>query len=100
MAAAERPSTAWRVWRRDGGAHPSPNAGQAESAFAGALGVRLGGTLRYGTREEHRPVLGAELRPVAAADIERACRLSRRVGLLALGTTVALRAAVLRRGRI
>ncbi|MDH6117371.1 adenosylcobinamide-phosphate synthase [Kitasatospora sp. GAS204A] len=140
VAAAEHRGTAWRVWRRDGGAHPSPNAGQAESAFAGALGVRLGGTLRYayepngapvskettdkrprnegaperGTsapaqerpeaggesrqRVEERPVLGAELRPVAVADIERACRLSRRVGLLALGTTVALRAAVLGRG--
>lgn len=103
VAAAEHRDTAWRVWRRDGGAHPSPNAGQAESAFAGALGVRLGGTLHYGTQVEHRPVLGAELRPVAVADIERACRLSRRVGLLALGTTVALRLAVLtrtRRGRI
>lgn len=94
VAAAERRDTAWRVWRRDGGAHPSPNAGQAESAFAGALGVRLGGTLHYGAKVEHRPVLGAELRPVAVADIERACRLSRRVGLLALGTTVALRLAV------
>ncbi|MFF7634482.1 cobalamin biosynthesis protein [Kitasatospora sp. NPDC008050] len=103
VAAAERRDTAWRVWRRDGGAHPSPNAGQAESAFAGALGVRLGGTLHYGAEVEHRPVLGAELRPVAVADIERACRLSRRVGLLALGTTVALRLAVLtrtRKGRI
>ncbi|MFE0461366.1 cobalamin biosynthesis protein [Kitasatospora sp. NPDC058965] len=91
VAAADSPGTAWRVWRRDGGSHPSPNAGQAESAFAGALGVRLGGTLQYGDRVEHRPVLGAELRPVAVADIERACRLSRRVGLLALGTTVVAR---------
>ncbi|MFE9426119.1 cobalamin biosynthesis protein [Kitasatospora sp. NPDC006697] len=91
VAAAEDRGRAWQVWRRDGAAHPSPNAGQAESAFAGALGVRLGGTLQYGTRTEHRPVLGAELRPVAVPDIERACRLSRRVGLLALGTTVAAR---------
>ncbi|MGF1428909.1 cobalamin biosynthesis protein [Kitasatospora sp. LaBMicrA B282] len=102
VAAAEQRDRAWRVWRRDGSAHPSPNAGQAESSFAGALGVRLGGTLQYGERTEHRPVLGAELRPVAVTDIERACRLSRRVGLLALGTTVAVRTAVLslsRRGR-
>ena len=85
---AWRGSTAWRVWRRDASAHPSPNAGQAEAAFAGALGVRLGGTLRYGARVEHRAVLGAELRPVEAGDIERACVLSRRVGLLAAGTAV------------
>ncbi|MFC1419762.1 cobalamin biosynthesis protein [Streptacidiphilus cavernicola] len=89
--------TAWRVWRRDASAHPSPNAGQAEAAFAGALGVRLGGTLAYGRRVEHRPLLGPELRPVAVGDIERACVLSRRVGLLAVGVTAA--AALLRRGR-
>ncbi|MFC6595348.1 cobalamin biosynthesis protein [Kitasatospora paranensis] len=101
VAAAEHPRTALRVWRRDGSSHPSPNAGQAESAFAGALGVRLGGTLAYGTRVEHRPVLGAELRPVGVADIERACRLSRRVGILALAATVGARAlgGAVRRGR-
>ncbi|MGC0315663.1 cobalamin biosynthesis protein [Kitasatospora acidiphila] len=92
VAAAEDRGRAWRIWRRDGSAHPSPNAGQAESAFAGALGVRLGGTLQYGTRVEHRPVLGAEQRPVAVGDIERACQLSRRIGLLAIGTTVVARA--------
>jgi len=92
VATAPAPRTAWKVWRRDGSAHPSPNAGQAESAFAGALGVRLGGTLQYGEQVEDRPVLGAELRPVAVDDIERACRLSRRVGLLALVVTVAARA--------
>ena len=85
---------ALRVWRRDGGAHPSPNAGQAESAFAGALGVRLGGELAYGERVERRPVLGAELRAPERADIERACVLSRRVGALALGTALVGRAAV------
>lgn len=84
-----RAARALRVWRRDAGSHPSPNAGQAEAAFAGALGVRLGGTLRYGARVEHRPVLGAELPAPAVADIERACRLSRRVGLLALAVTCA-----------
>lgn len=87
VAAAPEPRTAWRVWRRDGSSHPSPNAGQAESAFAGALGVRLGGTLTYGERVEHRPVLGAELRPVTVDDIERACVLSRRVGMLAVAVT-------------
>ncbi|GAA2234552.1 MULTISPECIES: cobalamin biosynthesis protein [Kitasatospora] len=100
VAAAPEPRTAWRVWRRDGSAHPSPNAGQAESCFAGALGVRLGGTLRYGERVEHRPVLGGELRPVEVADIERACQLSRRVGALALAVTVTGRALwTWRRGR-
>ncbi|MGW7577139.1 cobalamin biosynthesis protein [Streptomyces sp. NPDC054765] len=82
---------ALRAWQADGGAHPSPNAGPVEASFAGALGVRLGGTLAYGGRVEHRPVLNDGAPPVAVADIERAVRLSRRVSVLALVTTVAAR---------
>src|SRR5215217_7766877 len=52
------PAGAWRTWRRDGAAHPSPNAGRCEAAMAGALGVRLGGRNVYGSRAEHRPTLG------------------------------------------
>ncbi|GHE62323.1 cobalamin biosynthesis protein [Streptomyces vinaceus] len=92
-----------RAWRADAAAHPSPNAGPVEASFAGALGVRLGGTLSYGGRIEHRAVLnGEEGRPVEAADIERAVRLSRQVTWLALGACVALRCAVsygIRKGR-
>ncbi|MGQ4333310.1 cobalamin biosynthesis protein [Streptomyces hayashii] len=88
--AGDDPRGAARAWRADARKHPSPNAGPGEASFAGALGVRLGGTLSYGGRVEHRPVLnGATGRPVVAGDIERAARLSRRVGLLALGVTVA-----------
>ncbi len=56
------PAASVRAWRRDAGAHPSPNAGPVEAAFAGALGVRLGGRTVYGTgpeaRVELRPALG------------------------------------------
>ncbi|MDX3645920.1 cobalamin biosynthesis protein, partial [Streptomyces sp. MB09-02B] len=41
--------------------------------------------LSYGGRVEHRPVLNGEGRAVEVGDIERAVRLSRRVGWLALG---------------
>ncbi|MBE8473229.1 cobalamin biosynthesis protein [Streptomyces justiciae] len=85
------PRSAVRAWRADAGKHPSPNAGPVEASFAGALGVRLGGTLSYGGRVEHRPVLNQAGRAVATHDIERAVRLSRRVGLLALGVGVAAR---------
>ncbi|MEU5280036.1 cobalamin biosynthesis protein [Streptomyces asoensis] len=91
-AAGDDPRGAVRAWRSDARKHPSPNAGPVEASFAGALGVRLGGTLSYAGRVEHRPVLNAAAgRPVAVRDIERAARLSRRVGLLALGATVAAR---------
>ncbi|MEE1789672.1 cobalamin biosynthesis protein [Streptomyces sp. BE308] len=99
VVAGGRPGEAVRAWRADAGSHPSPNAGPVEAAFAGALGVRLGGTLAYAGRVEHRPVLnGAAGRAVESADIERAVRLSRRVSALALGVCVAGRLIAGRRG--
>ncbi|MEV4756085.1 cobalamin biosynthesis protein [Micromonospora sp. NPDC049559] len=78
---------AWRIWRRDRNDHPSPNAGQCESAMAGALGVRLGGRNLYFGRAEVRPFLGDGPRP-EARHIRRAARLSGAVGLAALGIAV------------
>ncbi|MFI6853811.1 cobalamin biosynthesis protein [Streptomyces sp. NPDC050416] len=89
--AGDDPRGAVRAWRADADRHPSPNAGPVEASFAGALGVRLGGTLAYGGRVEHRPVLNRAGRAVATRDIERAVRLSRRVGWLALGVCAAAR---------
>jgi adenosylcobinamide-phosphate synthase len=71
-----------RVARRDGAAHPSPNAGLIEAAFAGALGLRLGGPLTYAGRIEVRPSLG-DGRPPGADDVERAIRLGMAVGVAA-----------------
>jgi adenosylcobinamide-phosphate synthase len=79
-AAPSRAPAAWRTWRRDAAAHPSPNAGVIEAAFAGALGVRLGGTnVYYGNRVEHRAVMDGG-GPPGPRDIPRAARLARRVG--------------------
>ncbi|WP_121251742.1 cobalamin biosynthesis protein [Nocardioides ferulae] len=87
-AAPGRAPAAWRAWRRDARRHPSPNAGVVEAAFAGALGVRLGGLNRYGDRLEERAVMG-EGRAVVAADVPRAVVLARRVGWVAVGGVVA-----------
>lgn len=81
------PRTAVRVLRRDGGRHPSPNAGRCEAAYAGALGVRLGGTNVYGGRVEHRPHLG-DGPPPTDPDIDRAVRLTRAVELGGLAVAV------------
>jgi adenosylcobinamide-phosphate synthase len=83
---------AWRVWLRDGGKHPSPNAGQAEAAMAGALDVRLGGRNVYHGRSEERPLLG-DGKPPAVADIGRSARLSAAVGAAALAVAVGHAAA-------
>ncbi|WTW94222.1 cobalamin biosynthesis protein [Streptomycetaceae bacterium NBC_01309] len=82
------PREAWRVLRRDGGAHPSPNSGRCEASAAGALGVRLGGRNVYAGRTEDRPALG-DGRPPVPADVERANRLSAAVGLAAAAVTTA-----------
>jgi adenosylcobinamide-phosphate synthase len=75
--------------RENAPAHPSPNAGVAEAAFAAALGVELGGTLRYGERVERRPLLGRGPRP-GPADIRRAVRLCADVELALLGALLAI----------
>ena len=78
LVAGVRPTSARAVWtavRIQAPAHPSPNAGVAEAAFAAALGLRLGGQNRYGDRVELRPPLGTG-RPAEAGDIARAVALS------------------------
>ena len=62
----------------------SPNAGWAEAAFAGALGLRLGGPNFYRGILRPGPVLGDGHSP-AAADVRRAVRLMRRACLLLAG---------------
>lgn len=71
--------------RRDARAHPSPNAGVVEAAFAGALGVSIGGRTVYRHRIEDRPVLGRGPVPTAL-DVRRTAQLSRRVQVGALAT--------------
>lgn len=86
------PRRAWRIWLSDRARHPSPNAGQVEAAFAGALGVRLGGVNSYGGRTEDRGTLGDGPSP-GPDDLRRAVRLSRAVGWATLVIACAARAA-------
>lgn len=78
-------SGALRAWRRDAARHPSPNAGVVEAAFAGALGVRLGGPTQYRHELQIRPTLG-DGRPPDVADLRRAVALSRAVQAAAAAT--------------
>jgi adenosylcobinamide-phosphate synthase len=86
------------TWRRDAPQHPSPNAGPVEAAFAGALGVTLGGVNTYGEVDEDRGSLGRGPAPVAA-DVARAVRLSRLVGLGSLSLAVLVASAARPRRR-
>lgn len=87
------PSRARRVLhvvRRDAPAHPSPNAGPVESAFAAALGRRLGGRSTYRGVPEDRGSLG-DGPDVGVDDIGAAIRLHHRTATIALGLIVGSR---------
>jgi adenosylcobinamide-phosphate synthase len=87
------PRDAWRIMRRDGRNHTSPNSGIPEAAVAGALGVRLGGASFYsGTRVE-KPTIGDPLKPLALAAWEGAIQLMYGAeGLLVAASLVIMRA--------
>lgn len=84
---------ALRAWRRDAFHHPSPNAGPVEAAFAGALGVTLGGVNHYAGRVEHRAELGDGPGPTVA-DLPRAARLATLAAWAAGGVSVAVGVAL------
>lgn len=74
----------WRIRRRDGHLHPSPNSGISEAAMAGALGVQLGGESHYQGRPSRKPLLGDPLKVPEGEDILRSLRLLKATSLLAL----------------
>ena len=91
-AAGGSPSRALRTVCRDGADHPSPNAGRCEAAFAGALGVQLGGNSSYQGLAERRGLLGDGPAPTAS-DIHRAILLSQLTGAAATVLAAAVAAA-------
>ncbi len=80
-----------RAVRRDARHHPSPNAGVVEAAYAGVLGLRLGGENVYDGQAEDRGTLGDGRAP-EVADIARAVRLCSLVCAVAGALAVATRA--------
>ena len=85
VALSGRPATTLRIAREYGPLTSSPNAGWAEAAFAGALGLRLGGANTYGGVRKVGPILG-DGSPPAPGDIRRAVSLMLRCcASLALG---------------
>jgi adenosylcobinamide-phosphate synthase len=80
--------SALKTWRRDGNKHKSPNAGQPESAMAGALRVRLGGLNTYGGEPLEAPLLGVEFEPPKLRHAKRALRLVTAVSLLVAAAAV------------
>lgn len=85
----------FRICRRDGRLHASPNAGLAEAAMAGALGIQLGGTVSRGGIVQQMPLLGAPAAPPEARHIRLACVLMLATALLATAVLIAARLGVM-----
>jgi adenosylcobinamide-phosphate synthase len=98
VARPRRAAAVVRSVRRDAPAHPSPNSGVAEAAFAAALGLRLGGPTPYVDGTEGRPWLG-DGRPPGPADVAAATRLARDVETAMVVGLLALAAGTGSRGR-
>jgi adenosylcobinamide-phosphate synthase len=88
IAGAAGSVSALRTWSQDGGKHKSPNAGQPESAMAGALRVRLGGENTYAGERTAGPLLGAQFEQPRLRHAKRALRLVAAVSLLSAATAI------------
>jgi adenosylcobinamide-phosphate synthase len=82
------PAAALDTWFSDGMKHKSPNAGQPESAMAGALQVRLGGENFYEGESSAAPVIGERFSRPSTQQAKRAIRIVAMVS--ALGAVIAL----------
>ncbi|MGF1588867.1 MAG: adenosylcobinamide-phosphate synthase CbiB [Pleurocapsa sp.] len=72
-----KPARVWAVCRRDGVKDPSPNSGWSEAAYAGILGVQLGGKNTYRGVVKEKPLLGDAIEAISLAKIDRALNLTR-----------------------
>ncbi len=84
IALAAHSQRALRLAWRDGSKTQSPSAGVVEAAFAGALGVQLGGTNLYDGVPKVGPLLGDPGSRLDGLALGEGLRLARRVNLVAL----------------
>ena len=68
-------SNAFKMWKRDRLKHLSPNSGNPESVWAGALNIQLGGDAYYFGKRYEKATLGNPDRYPEAEDINRSVRL-------------------------
>ena len=85
---------ALRIYRRDRNKHKSPNAGQTESACAGALHIQLGGDASYFGKIVKKAAFGDPMRRVDRTDILAAVDLMTAASVLALVLCCAIRLIV------
>ena len=85
---------AMAICLRDRKLHSSINSAWSEAAFAGAMGIQLGGPTSYGGKTVNHPHLGDAREPIAPKHIACANRLFITTVLIATVAIVAARLAV------
>lgn len=65
----------WKIFFRDRLNHSSPNSGNPESAFAGALGVRFGGKTSYFGKVYDKPTIGDKKNDFKLSQVNSAIKL-------------------------
>ncbi|HBE03852.1 MAG: cobalamin biosynthesis protein CobD [Spirochaetes bacterium GWF1_41_5] len=68
-------TSALRTALQDGAKNPSPNSGYPEAAFAGLLGVKLGGINYYEGCESIKPFIGIMKKPFSIQLIDQSLRI-------------------------
>jgi len=64
---------AFKTAIKEGSKHTSPNAGYPEAAFAGGLGIKIGGPNYYGGQLVPKPYIGERLGKAKIEHIRKAC---------------------------
>ncbi|MDD7410909.1 adenosylcobinamide-phosphate synthase CbiB [Fusobacterium gastrosuis] len=64
-----------KIFFRDRNKHSSPNSGQSEAAYAGALGIQFGGKISYFGKDYEKPTIGDKLKEFDYEDIKKAIYL-------------------------
>lgn len=75
---------AWKIYKRDGRKHASPNAAQTESVCAGALHIQLAGDAWYFGKRYKKDTIGNPIRPIEIDDIIKAGMLMDITAILTL----------------
>lgn len=72
-----------KIFFRDRNKHSSPNSGQSEAAYAGALGIQFGGKISYFGKDYEKPTIGDKLKEFDYEDIKKAINILYTVSFIA-----------------
>lgn len=64
-----------KVFFRDRNKHASPNSGQVEAAYAGALNIQFGGSISYFGKNYEKPKIGEKLKDFDIEDIKKSINI-------------------------